>query len=154
MAVEAKVSETMRRQGLPPAPRQPQFHWTTEREAELTKMFMDGLSNRQISQKMKGLSDGSVSAKIKALQEAGRLPRKERITSQLSRNFGIVKKERSAQHLLEEIVELKSMQCRFPIGDLHSPEFHFCKNQRRDVMTSYCSEHHDLCWRPLYDRKR
>jgi GcrA cell cycle regulator len=50
------------------------------------------------------------------------------------------------------IMDLKSGDCRWPIGDPRKPTFSFCGDGVRDS-SSYCAAHHQLAYRPSQDRR-
>ena len=44
----------------------------------------------------------------------------------------------------DAVVGLKRNQCRFPIGIVGSPDFHFC-HEVKDDGSSYCAHHRSVC---------
>jgi hypothetical protein len=154
-SIEAKLNDFYRRQqGIRPVKVPNQFCWHKQAEDELIKLFLEGHSNRKIAELMNGPTQGSVSSKIKVLQAFGRLPRKASSTYQPTTRATRVERPLPARHVCDEIDKLERHSCRFPVGDLSSPDFHFCKKPRCDVLSSYCAEHHAICWEVKLVRRR
>ena len=45
-----------------------------------------------------------------------------------------------------QLIELKRNNCRYPIGDPQTPDFHFCGAPI--VRGPYCARHYAVCYRP------
>jgi hypothetical protein len=154
-SIESKISELSRRhQGIFPVKAPAQFCWRSKAEGHLKMLFLDGYSNREIAVLMNGPTQGSVSSKIRTMQQLGRLPKKNNGNHQPSFYFGKIDRTTPAHQVCDEIDLLEHNSCRYPIGELTSPDFHFCKKPRRDTLTSYCAEHHTLCWEVRHARRR
>ncbi len=92
-------------------------------------------------------------ARMKALHYAGLSARQIGEDLHLSRNAVLGKIHRlgmskPAALLVTPMSEPRPDSCQFPFGDPGDPDFHFCGKRRARLDTSYCQQHHDLCYRP------
>ncbi len=130
--------------------------WTEERIAELKKLWAEGHSASQIATKLGGITRNSVISKVHRLGLSSRatpsrpvkrpprvsLPRPVNVSVALLeslQNEPIVFKA-SVGRAADAVMDLKSTQCKWPIGDPLSRDFSFCGLAQCDG-GPYCSEH-------------
>lgn len=51
------------------------------------------------------------------------------------------------------VTALKDAQCKFPVGDTRSPDFHFCGGVRKPH-SAYCEHHHKIAYEPYVQKKK
>lgn len=59
---------------------------------------------------------------------------------------------RKMKYLYEKVAELNNLECKFPIGEISSPDFTFCFDPITGHRRSYCENHHALTHTPLRSR--
>lgn len=103
------------------------FVWTDPNIATLKRLWLDGLTTREIGAVM-GITKNAVIGKCARLGLADRAP---------------VKRKTCA------LDDLTNDTCRWPIGDPLADNFHFCGAQA-DLAAgrSYCAAHHRLAYQP------
>ena len=131
--------------------------WTDQQVRQLKKLRAEGLSAREIANKLGGMSRHAVIGKIRRLGLAPRVPSDQRMGR-------VITTARATKAVLEEtfkprvadvasrripILDLKAMECRWPDEDrnpdtgLHT----FCGNRTGDG-SSYCPAHAALSQGP------
>jgi len=120
--------------------------WTDERVTTLKKLWVDGLSARQIAKQLGGVTRNAVIGKIHRLGLSGRatpsLPRARpvreprparprsttRVVAPLRPRLVPVESapEPEGPGLIKDTLQLRAHVCRWPIGDPQDPSFSFC----------------------------
>jgi len=128
--------------------------WTPERENQLRELWEAGLSASRIAVELGGTTRNAIIGKAHRLGLSGRATRKGggkssgmRLVSRVSapraprahiRPRYVEPLERS-EHAVS-LVEMTDKQCKWPIGDPRTNDFHFCGAGRTEGM-SYCEYH-------------
>lgn len=105
------------------------MEWTEEAVATLKKLWVEGLTAREIGDRLGGVSRNAVIGKAHRLG--------------LSAKTKTVEKP-AAQNVTT--ANLTERMCRWPIGHPGDPEFRFCGNQRVPGRP-YCADHCALAYR-------
>jgi len=147
------------------------FNWSDQRIAQLKAMVADGGTARSIAAEW-GVTRNTVAGKMNklGLKRGHPAPKQKPINPQIRRHkknrligpvmpvvvaAPIVKPREPLPpppfhsgpvELNSPILALTETSCRFPIGDPHHADFHFCGAQR-DGRT-YCAAHAALAYRP------
>ena len=117
------------------------YLWTTQRVEQLRGLAADGLTSNEISRIM-GCSRGAVIGK----------QQREGIVLRGRSLFGVSPgspwrdpaqvlpvAERSG--VSNAMVALHPTHCRWPVGFVESPDFHYCSRRRVSFERPYCEEH-------------
>ena len=101
---------------------------------------------------VKPMKKPTTKAEVKTPTKAKTAPAKETKTSKTTSSKTLAMHQRIIQHSLE-MANLKPNQCRWPIGDPDSENFHFCGKQ---VFTGkpYCYEHCRLAYQFTPPKKK
>jgi GcrA cell cycle regulator len=138
--------------------------WTDERVEELKKLWAEGHSASQIAARMGGVTRNAVIGKVHRLGLSGRAaPAKPKAVSSSDRRVipqvpqPARPQPRSALRDLPPVTDLSigkatvssigSDQCKWPIGDPASEDFHFC-GQSTTGGKPYCAYHVQLAFQP------
>lgn len=120
------------------------FLWTTQAIDRLRELAAQGLTSQQISDLM-GVSRGAIIGK----------QQREGIALLGRRLFGVSpgsqqRANPDAVLPLEErsgvgpaILALRPSQCRWPVGAVQAPDFHYCSAPRADFTRPYCAAHEE-----------
>jgi GcrA cell cycle regulator len=142
-------------------------NWTQEEQLKLIEMHKAGSTSYQIAKALKK-TRGAVSGRVHRLQAEGVLPMRLEGAKPVSKNklensrmkslvrgyfFSAKQKHDCSVSVLEAVSELTEKNCRYPIGELSDPNFKFCCAPKKPG-SSYCQEHHELCWRPVPNDRR
>jgi GcrA cell cycle regulator len=131
--------------------------WTEERIAELTRMWSEGLTARQIAEL---LGDGITRNAV--IGKANRLGLSKPTKSSVTRKQRKVEREKKVLPLKAptgegvNIFTLTSSTCRWPIGDPGDAEFHFC-GSKCEAGQPYCEYHAAMAYQapqPRSSRRR
>ena len=144
-------------------PSQTTIDWTPEREERCGRLWRDGASAGEIAKLLGGITRNAVIGKVHRLglarERAGAFKR-------VARNYGYNTKVRRPRikappkqltrpkplpvecladpvipaHERKGVLDLQRHDCRWPIGDPHSKDFHFCA-RRQAPGSSYCQAH-------------
>ncbi|GGY55431.1 GcrA family cell cycle regulator [Parvularcula lutaonensis] len=146
--------------------------WTEERVEELKKLWAEGHSASQIAARMGGVTRNAVIGKVHRLGLSGRAaPAKPKAVHHEPRVSAAVATAseaperpavRSVLRDLPPLTDLGSSrltvssigtdQCKWPIGDPASEDFHFC-GQGATGGKPYCAYHSQLAFQPSTSRK-
>lgn len=144
--------------------------WTDERVAELKKLWKEGLSCTQIAEKLGVVSRNAVIGKVHRLGLSGRaapsVPSRSRVKKlevrrapdgNSSSRQSIQTKASASKKVVDPVeskafaggnfrtVEtIRSNECRWPVGDPSSENFHFCGRKTGDGQ--YCDEHASIAF--------
>ncbi|MEE4212034.1 MAG: GcrA family cell cycle regulator [Parvularcula sp.] len=138
--------------------------WTDERVEELKKLWAEGHSASQIAARMGGVTRNAVIGKVHRLGLSGRAaPAKPKCVSNADRPAAVAAaptprpQPRSALRDLPPVTDLSlgkatvssigNDQCKWPIGDPASEDFHFC-GQSTTGGKPYCAYHVQLAFQP------
>jgi GcrA cell cycle regulator len=147
--------EEARRSGIavarvsrPPSP-ELKLHWSDERVAALLRMWLDGLSARQIAQQLGGVTPNAITKKAHRLGLSGRAPPAPR-TPEVNASPGTSTQTVRVAPFVElpgtaTVLTLGAHMCKWPIGDPSSNNFTFC-GRRTDEESPYCSDHSRLAY--------
>jgi GcrA cell cycle regulator len=135
--------------------------WTEQRITTMTTMWAEGLSATEIAKTLGYVSRGAVLGKLHRMDLMRKLPgRAHRRPKPIPRAIPVpvppivsepfIEPEPSARTAL---FNLTDKSCRFPIGDVGTPDFGFCGRTPRHH-SPYCAEHHKRCFVPLTPRHR
>jgi len=143
--------------------------WTPDRVELLKKRWSEGLSASQIAARLGGVTRNAVIGKVHRLGLAARVTRSPRTKSARRTARRIftagqfsVRPPRLAvvPQMLEmppalriDLLDLREMHCRWPIGDPQDNAFHFCGRQKATAI-AYCEHHARLAYQPAVRRKR
>lgn len=143
--------------------------WTEERVEELKKLWAEGHSASQIAARMGGVTRNAVIGKVHRLGLSGRAaPAKPKAVHPEPKEAAPVMEApqraplRSVLRDLPPITELGGSrmtvssigtdQCKWPIGDPASEDFHFC-GQGATGGKPYCAYHSQLAFQPSTSKK-
>ena len=134
--------------------------WTDERVEKLKQLWGEGLSASQIANEMGGVTRNAVIGKVHRLGLAGRATPaapKPKIVAQVEEETGPVKPAFTIDSLSFEgdrptVSNISSNQCKWPIGDPATDEFHFC-GQGTSSGKPYCAYHSQLAFQPATTRR-
>ncbi|NRA29852.1 MAG: global cell cycle regulator GcrA-like protein [Parvularculaceae bacterium] len=150
--------------------------WTDERVEELKKLWAEGHSASQIAARMGGVTRNAVIGKVHRLGLSGRAaPAKpksvitEKRTSVTSESSISAAAEPVARKPIRSVLRdlppitdigidratvssIGTGQCKWPIGDPASDDFHFC-GQPTSGGKPYCAYHVQLAFQPSSPRK-
>ena len=122
--------------------------WTDERVAELSKLWQEGYSARQIAESLgEGITRNAVIGKANRLGLSK--PSKSSVTRQ-QRQKERAEKVLQLQPPIDEgatIFSLTASTCRWPIGDPGDLDFHFC-GANSNVGQPYCDYHAAMAYQP------
>ena len=96
------------------------MEWTQERVDTLKRLWMDGLSARQIAEKLGGVTRNAVIGK--------------------AHRIGLSSRPSPIRRTPATITPIKERSCQWPIGHPRDPDFHFC-HQPAEQGKPYCSAH-------------
>lgn len=135
--------------------------WTDERVEQLKQLWGEGLSASQIAGAMGGVTRNAVIGKVHRLGLAGRA------TPAAPQPKAVVQPEAADPDTRMVSISLDSLslsddrptvstignnQCKWPIGDPASDEFHFC-GQSASAGKPYCAYHGQLAFQPSAPRR-
>ena len=154
--------------------------WTEERVEMLTKLWSEGLSASQVAKQLGGVTRNAVIGKVHRLGLSGRATpsrparpkaptprnlthvrgRPDPLVSERREEVETVAKSRETIHEdienrsteLTTVLTLTERNCKWPIGDPGSPDFHFC-GRGADGNAPYCTEHAKLAYQPMQPRR-
>lgn len=149
--------------------------WTDDRVEELKKLWAEGHSASQIAARMGGVTRNAVIGKVHRLGLSGRAapakpksvvtesPRLAQSEDTAAPRAGLERKPvRSVLRDLPPITDIGlgratvssigNNQCKWPIGDPASDDFHFC-GQPTTGGKPYCAYHVQLAFQPSIPRK-
>jgi GcrA cell cycle regulator len=122
--------------------------WTDERVAELSKLWQEGYSARQIAERLdEGITRNAVIGKANRLGLSK--PSKSSVTRQ-QRQKERAEKVLQLQPPIDQgatIYSLTASTCRWPIGDPGDLDFHFCGANSK-VAGPYCDYHASMAYQP------
>lgn len=147
--------------------------WTDERVATVRKLWADGLSASQIAMRLGGVTRSAVIGKVWRLGLQGRAPTSRLQSAKRPKSkkqkrptpFDAMKAALAAAFAAAPIepppmpdksapadqrrslLELEPHHCRWPIGDVREPDFHFCGAQKVAGL-SYCLAHARKAYQP------
>lgn len=133
--------------------------WTDDRVEQLKQLWAEGLSASQIANKMGGVTRNAVIGKVHRLGLAGRATPaapKPKITSKFeepvskSTNLGLDQLYPGLDK--PTVSSIGGNQCKWPIGDPTSEDFHFCGQPAVDGKP-YCAYHSQIAFQPNTVRK-
>jgi len=145
------------------------FNWTAERIAELTKLWLDGNSQRLIAEHFgEGLTKSAIAGKINRLglqrdsyYPTKSFPRLGRVSKPANKEYQktgvlipepeIVTEGVSNEKYSFPLMKLTSKTCRWPFSDVGEPDFHFCM-KAKDPLLPYCKKHIAMAWVKPVDR--
>lgn len=133
--------------------------WTDERVEQLKQLWGEGLSASQIANTMGGVTRNAVIGKVHRLGLAGRAtpaapkpkvveaaaPEREARVSSISLDSLGFASDRPT------VSSIGTNQCKWPIGDPASEDFHFC-GQSASSGKPYCAYHSQLAFQPSTGR--
>lgn len=160
--------------------------WTDERVATLKQMWDGGYTCSQIASELReGCTRNAVISKVHRLGLSGRRPsnkftsgayvpkRRPEPAPRLPRPPKPAKARtvREAVPIVaapsapyhgplgnQAVVEIKDTQCKWPIGSIQAPEFHFCAEpvwtRKSELASMYCPYHHRLAYTPAVPAKK
>ncbi len=115
--------------------------WTPEKIKLLKKLWQKGKSTVEIGREL-GMSKNAVVGKVHRLElDARPSPIKKSTTPKVP-----VKEE--PENKVVTLMDLRINSCRWPIGDLKDPDFHFCGKECQ-TGKPYCSEHCKIAYTSL-----
>ena len=127
--------------------------WTDERVEELKRLWNEGHAATQIAARLGGTPRTAVIGKVHRLGLTGRAqpskPRRTRIekaasgTAKLRALSVTPRLSEPGDSLNVTVLGIEANQCRWPIGDPASPDFHFCGQPTRPGKP-YCCYHQEL----------
>lgn len=133
--------------------------WTDERVELLKQLWGEGLSASQIANKMGGVTRNAVIGKVHRLGLAGRAtPTAPKPKAVARFDDAETKASISGLENLYPGVDRPTMssidgnQCKWPIGDPTSEDFHFC-GQPSSQSKPYCAYHSQVAFQPNTARR-
>jgi hypothetical protein len=114
--------------------------WMPDDRSVLFALAQEGHSAAAIGRRMDRSRNSVVSAasrfgiKLKGNRNPGQRPKK------FSSNVTATPRLRVHPVVVTSVLTLKDDQCRWPVGDLDQPEFHFCSNIQTPGL-HYCADH-------------
>ncbi|MEM9990065.1 MAG: GcrA family cell cycle regulator [Pseudomonadota bacterium] len=134
--------------------------WTDDRVEQLKELWSEGLSASQIANKMGGVTRNAVIGKVHRLGLAGRAtpaaPKPKAIPNPVSEAPSSSPSLSFESLYLDEdrptVSTIGNNQCKWPIGDPASEEFHFC-GQPTSGGKPYCAYHSQLAFQPSTSRR-
>ena len=149
--------------------------WTDERVEELKKLWAEGHSASQIAARMGGVTRNAVIGKVHRLGLSGRAaPAKPKAVATESRATSVSTASVSTasssprtpvRGVLRDLPPVEDIglgkatvssigngQCKWPIGDPASDDFHFC-GQSTTGGKPYCAYHTQLAFQPSQSRR-
>ncbi|MGV6821146.1 MAG: GcrA family cell cycle regulator [Parvularcula sp.] len=135
--------------------------WTEERVEQLKQLWGEGLSASQIANAMGGVTRNAVIGKVHRLGLAGRAtpaapkpvnsaPPEPEVSE--SRFSSISLEALTMSDDRPTVSSIGNNQCKWPIGDPASEEFHFC-GQAASSSKPYCAYHSQLAFQPSTHRR-
>jgi len=136
--------------------------WTEDRVEELKKLWAEGHSASQIAAKMGGVTRNAVIGKVHRLGLSGRAaPAKPKTVTTEARPTATAAPQRQPlRTVLRDlppvtdfgttklnVSSIGNNQCKWPIGDPASEDFHFCGQSCTDGKP-YCAYHTQLAFQP------
>ncbi|NNU16485.1 global cell cycle regulator GcrA-like protein [Parvularcula sp. ZS-1/3] len=144
--------------------------WTEERVEELKKLWSEGHSASQIAARMGGVTRNAVIGKVHRLGLSGRAaPAKPKtVTTEVREAVATAAPERERRAPVRSVLRdlppigdfgsdrltvssIGTDQCKWPIGDPASEDFHFC-GQSAGGGKPYCAYHAQLAFQPSTSR--
>ncbi|ADM09158.1 hypothetical protein PB2503_05422 [Parvularcula bermudensis HTCC2503] len=133
--------------------------WTEERVEQLKQLWGEGLSASQIASKMGGVTRNAVIGKVHRLGLAGRAtpaapkPRVVRHQTEETRIAPLYGLDQLCPGIDKPTISsIGGNQCKWPIGDPTTDDFHFC-GQSAGHGKSYCAYHSQLAFQPSTGRR-
>jgi GcrA cell cycle regulator len=142
--------------------------WTDERVEQLKQLWTEGLSASQIARQLGGVTRNAVIGKVHRLGLAGRATpaRTERSRIQMPRRAPVLRAPVMvvAQPIVERdplvddagnhvtVLTISDRNCKWPIGDPASGNFHFCGHKPKDG-SPYCDAHSVKAFQPSQSRR-
>ncbi|WP_370338449.1 GcrA family cell cycle regulator [Parvularcula marina] len=133
--------------------------WTEERVDQLKQLWGEGLSASQIANKMGGVTRNAVIGKVHRLGLAGRAtpaapkPKTVQRYDEPELKTPITGLENLYPGIDRPTVSsIDGNQCKWPIGDPTSEEFHFC-GQPSNHGKPYCAYHSQVAFQPNTGRR-
>lgn len=160
-AVAGRIRRLKKNKSLTPR------NWTEEDQLKLIEMHKAGATSFQMAYALRK-SRGAIAGRIHRLQAEGILPMRLENAKPVSKNklensrvkslvrgyfFSAKQKHDCSVSVLEAVNNLTEKNCRYPIGELFDPNFKFCCAPKKPG-SSYCEEHHNICWRPVPNDRR
>jgi GcrA cell cycle regulator len=153
--------------------------WTEERHARLEELYREGWTSSQIGAELgcsrnavigrimrsglreKGYEEGyrvKPTPTVRAAQQRQRLgvprvKRKSYVAATLETVAYLEPSHPKKMRLIENIVDLKSNSCRFPIGDPCTANFAYCGNDAMERLP-YCPHHTRIAYSPPQPRRK
>lgn len=133
--------------------------WTEDRVEQLKQLWAEGLSASQIANKMGGVTRNAVIGKVHRLGLAGRAtpaaPKPKAVTQYddpitKSPTYGLENLYAGIDK--PTVSSIGGSQCKWPIGDPTSEDFHFC-GQPSNHGKPYCAYHSQVAFQPNTVRK-
>ena len=133
--------------------------WTEERVEQLKQLWSEGLSASQIANKMGGVTRNAVIGKVHRLGLAGRAtPAAPKPKVNTKYEEPAAKSSTLGLDQLYPGIDRPTMssiggsQCKWPIGDPTSEDFHFC-GQSTSQGKPYCAYHSQIAFQPNTARR-
>lgn len=141
--------------------------WTEERVEELKRLWAEGHSASQIAARMGGVTRNAVIGKVHRLGLSGRAaPAKPKtVATEKVSPVEPVSQPSPLRHVLRDLPPITELgndrmtvssigsgQCKWPIGDPASDDFHFC-GQAATGGKPYCAYHVQLAFQPSQTRR-
>lgn len=121
--------------------------WTEKKEERMIDLWKKGLTTREIANDIDKTMI-SVSSKLRRLglvrNNEVKKNKKERREIQESEKFIIA---RTIYGEKTNLIDLKSDQCCWPVGDPKKQGFGFCGAPRHHGSKNYCENHHNISYR-------
>lgn len=134
--------------------------WTDERVEQLKQLWGEGLSASQIASAMGGVTRNAVIGKVHRLGLAGRAtptaPKPKAVSAEVDEQdiklsaFSLESLDFSNNRTT--VSSIGNNQCKWPIGDPASDDFHFC-GQAALPGKPYCAYHGQLAFQPSQPRR-
>ncbi|MBQ8557253.1 MAG: global cell cycle regulator GcrA-like protein [Alphaproteobacteria bacterium] len=117
--------------------------WTPEKIKQLKKLWQKGKSTVEIGREL-GMSKNAVVGKVHRLELDARPSPIKKSTKKQAEKVAVSKEV--PQHIT--LLDLRLNSCRWPIGEIKDPDFHFCG---KDCQTGkpYCPEHCKIAYTSL-----
>jgi GcrA cell cycle regulator len=133
--------------------------WTEDRVETLKALWNEGLSASQIAGRLGGVTRNAVIGKVHRLGLSGRAaPAKPKTVERRAPETVSVRAQSVPMDPATwgegrlTVTTLGANQCKWPIGDPASADFHFC-GQGASGGKSYCAYHSQLAFQPNSARK-
>ena len=134
--------------------------WTDDRVEQLKQLWGEGLSASQIANRMGGVTRNAVIGKVHRLGLAGRAtpaaPKPKAVVAAepevISKGASINLETLTLGDERPTVSTIGGNQCKWPIGDPASEDFHFC-GQPTSAGKPYCAYHSQLAFQPSTTRR-